>query len=62
LHKKQKSNGKKKDNKSPEKIAVIISYEKHEKQKERQLGILKGKVNYKIKESFKISDEELLTS
>jgi len=50
-----------KDNKSPEKIAVIISYEKYEKQKERPLGILKGKANYKIKKNFKINDEELFT-
>ena len=28
---------------------------------ERPLGILKGKASYKIKDDFKITDEELLT-
>lgn len=50
-----------------ENVAVIIPFDKYQKKKksrkkqERPLGILKGKASYKIKEDFKITDEELLT-
>lgn len=44
-----------------ENIAVIISYKKYKNGKDRTLGILKGKASYKIKDNFKITDEELLT-
>lgn len=49
-----------------ENIAVIVPYKKYQKKgrskkkQERPLGILKGKASYKIKDDFKISDEELL--
>ena len=42
-------------------VAVIISYEKYKNNQERPLGILKGKATYKIRDDFKITDEELLT-
>lgn len=47
--------------KSKKSIAVLIPYLKYKHKKERQLGILKGKASYKIKEDFKITDDELLT-
>ena len=43
-----------------ENVAVIISYEKYKSKQERPLGILKGKATYKVKDDFKITDEELL--
>ena len=42
-------------------IAVIISYETYRKQRERPLGILKGKASCTLHNDFAISDEELLT-
>ena len=55
--------------KNQENVAVIIPYEQykqylhkqHLQKRERPLGILKGKASYKIKDGFKITDEELLT-
>ncbi|MDI6734639.1 MAG: prevent-host-death protein [bacterium] len=47
--------------KKRELLAVIIPYEKYWKKKQRPLGILKGKAHYKIKDNFKITDEELLS-
>jgi prevent-host-death family protein len=44
-----------------EKVAVIISYNKYKKRKTRPLGILKGKASYKIKDNFKMTDEEVLS-
>lgn len=48
------------DEPTQEKIAVMISYQKYKDKENRPLGILKGKASYKIKDDFKISDEELL--
>ncbi len=42
-------------------IAVLIPYPQYKQKKERHLGILKGKASYKIKDDFKITDEELLS-
>ena len=53
-----------KSDKNQEKVAIIISYEQYKQylqKRERPLGILKGKASYKIKDGFKITDEELLT-
>ena len=50
-----------KNEENQENMAVIISYEKYRNKQERPLGILKGKATYKIKDDFKITDEELLT-
>ncbi|MCP4398231.1 MAG: type II toxin-antitoxin system Phd/YefM family antitoxin [bacterium] len=44
-----------------ENIAVIISYDKYRKHRERPLGILKGKATYTLHNDFAITDEELLT-
>ncbi len=49
-----------KNGENQENVAVIISYEKYKSKQERPLGILKGKATYKIKDDFKIADEELL--
>ncbi|MES0490300.1 MAG: type II toxin-antitoxin system Phd/YefM family antitoxin [Leptospirales bacterium] len=45
-----------------EKVAVIIPYSKYQNKPERTLGILKNKASCKISDSFKIGDDELLTS
>jgi len=50
-----------KNEQDQEKVAVIISYKKFKHKHERPLGILKGKANYKIKDDFQITDEELLS-
>ncbi len=53
--------------KTQENVAVIVPYKNYrrksssKKKQERPLGILKGKASYRIKEDFKITDEELLT-
>lgn len=44
-----------------EKLAVILPYKKYSHKNKRVLGQLKGKATYKIKEDFKITDEELLS-
>lgn len=46
---------------SKENFAVIIPYKKYKVKKDRQLGLLKGKASYKLKDNFKITEEELLT-
>ncbi len=51
-----------KSDKNEENMAVIMPYKKYKEKKERQLGILKGKATYEIKEDFKMTDEELLNS
>lgn len=48
--------------KKHEKIAVIIPYSKYKKNIHRKLGILENKASFQIKNSFTISDEELLHS
>lgn len=45
---------------SKENFAVIIPFEKYKVKEYRQLGILKGKASYKLKDDFKITEEELL--
>lgn len=44
-----------------ESFAVIIPFHKYAEKKERPLGILKGKAKFKMKNDFKITDEEILT-
>ncbi|MCK4798944.1 MAG: type II toxin-antitoxin system prevent-host-death family antitoxin [Spirochaetes bacterium] len=46
--------------KQHEKLIVIIPYKKYRKKK-RRIGILKDKASYKIKDDFKITDEEILS-
>ena len=49
------------NDKNKKNIAVIISYQKYQKNSYRPLGILKGKARYKLKDDFNITEEELLT-
>lgn len=49
-------------NKGKDKLAVILPYNKYQTEKERPLGILKGKATFKIKDDFKMTEEELLDS
>jgi hypothetical protein len=44
-----------------ENFAAIISFKKYQEKENRKLGILKGKASYKIKDNFKMTDEELLS-
>lgn len=43
-----------------ENIAVFISYQEFQHRGQRPLGILKGKAQYRIKENFAMTDEELV--
>jgi hypothetical protein len=48
-----------KNDDNEKKMAVIISYLKYsDTQKQRPLGILKGKAAFKIKDDFVLTDEE----
>ena len=49
-------------NKTKDKIAIILPYEKYKKNKERPLGILKGKATFELKNDFKMTEQELLDS
>ena len=49
-------------NKSKEKLAVILPYAKHKPAKQRPLGILKGKATFKIKNGFKMTEQDFLNS
>lgn len=49
-----------KGDQSKENLAVIIPYKKYKAKEYRQLGILKGKASFKLKDDFKITEEELL--
>ena len=42
---------------SKENFAVIIPFKKYKVKEYRQLGILKGKASYKLKDNFKITEE-----
>lgn len=44
------------------KVAVIIPYSEYSGGKKRAIGIKEGHSSYKIKNNFKITDEELLNS
>jgi prevent-host-death family protein len=41
-------------------IAMIVPYEDKKNQKDRIIGILDGKVSFKISNAFKMTEEELL--
>lgn len=49
-------------NKTKDKIAVILPYEKYKKNQERPLGVMKGKATFEIKNDFKMTEQELLDS
>ncbi len=44
------------------KVAAIIPFDQYKKPTKRRLGKLKAKATYRIKENFKMSDEEFLAS
>ncbi len=45
-----------------EKVAVVIPYQRANNEKEaRNIGILKGKGAYEIKDGFKMTEEEFLS-
>lgn len=48
--------------KKKEKIAVIVPYAKYKRNVQRKLGLLEKKASFEIRESFAITDEELLNS
>ena len=50
-----------KGDQNKENFAAIILFKKYQGKENRKLGILKGKASYKIKDNFKMTDEELLS-
>ncbi len=50
-----------KNDQNQENIAVIISYTKYKTSQKRRLGVLKGKASFKLRDDFKITDEEFLS-
>jgi antitoxin (DNA-binding transcriptional repressor) of toxin-antitoxin stability system len=48
--------------KKKEKIAVLIPYSKYKKSHKRKLGILENKASFNIKNDYKITEDEFLTS
>lgn len=48
--------------KSKKKVAAIIPYQKYMSDKKITLGSLKGKASVKIRDNFKMNDEEFLNS
>lgn len=49
------------DEQHVEPAVVIVSYHAYQSKQKRPLGLLKGKACYRVKDDFKITDEELLT-
>ena len=45
-----------------EKVAVIVPYSEYSGARKRVLGIWEKQASYKIKDNYKISDEEMLNS
>ncbi len=43
-----------------EKIALIVPYSEHFEKDKRQIGLLQGKASFKVRDDFKITDQELL--
>ena len=43
------------------KVAVIVPYKKYCSKKIRRLGLLEGRVKYKLSKDFKVSEEELFS-
>lgn len=46
--------------KNKKKVAALVPYQKHMLDKKIKLGILEGKASFKIKEGFKMTEEEFL--
>ena len=48
--------------KQRKKVAVLIPYSQLKHRPQRKLGLLKGRASYRIRDDFKLSDEEILVS
>lgn len=48
--------------KQRKKVAVLIPYSRLKRRPQRKLGLLKGRASYRIRDNFKLSDEEILAS
>ena len=46
--------------KSKKKVAALVPYKKYMPDKKIKLGILEGKASFKIKDGFKMTEEEFL--
>ena len=48
--------------KKREKVAILLPYDKYKNKNKRKLGILKNRASFRIKDNFKITDDELIKS
>lgn len=48
--------------KQRKKVAVLIPYRQLKHRPQRKLGLLKDRASYRIRDNFKLSDEEILAS
>ena len=48
--------------KQRKKVAVLMPYNQLKHRPQRKLGLLKGRASYRIRDDFKLSDEEILAS
>jgi prevent-host-death family protein len=48
--------------KQRKKVAVLIPYSQLKHRPQRKLGLLKGRASYRIRDNFKLSDDEILAS
>jgi len=48
--------------KQKKRLAVIVPYDEYTKTARRKLGVLKNRASFKIREDFKMSDDEFLLS
>jgi|APLow6443716910_1056828.scaffolds.fasta_scaffold15798_3 prevent-host-death family protein len=48
--------------KQRKKVAVLMPYSQLKHRPQRKLGLLKGRASYRIRDDFKLSDEEILAS
>lgn len=48
--------------KQRKKVAVLIPYSRLKRRPQRKLGLLKGRASYRVRDNFKLSDEEILAS
>jgi prevent-host-death family protein len=48
--------------KQRKKVAVLVPYSRFKGKPERKLGLLKGRASVRIRDDFKMTEEEMLTS
>ena len=48
--------------KQRKKVAVLMPYSELKHRPQRKLGLLKGRASYRIRDNFKLSDDEILAS